>query len=89
VIGDEVTDRTSDLAAISYAAKHHPEYPGSSEFGGYPGPTRFPDLGPRSDRSTDPPGLPRYRAAYQPVTAPQSGSDIEVGRIGKDRGRIP
>ena len=80
-----MTDRTSDLVAISYAAKNFPEHPGASEFGGYPGPTRFPDLGPGPDRSADPPGLPRYRAAYAPITEAQSGSDIEVSRAGAGR----
>ena len=84
-----MADSTSDLDIIMYAAKHIKEHPGVSEFGGYPGATRFPDLGPGPDRSADPPGLPRYRAAYKPITEPQSPSDIDVSRVGKGRARVP
>ena len=66
------------LDPVIYAAGHTREHPDASEFGGRPGPTRYPHLGPGPDPD---PRLPRYRAVYAPISPPQSASDIEVGRI--------
>ena len=64
--------------AAIYAARSLRAHPDASEFGGYPGPTRFGHLGPRP---VPDPRLPRYRAVFDPINEAAPPSGIEVGRL--------